>query len=111
MYGNNASLTDYSEFFLDINESGPINFKFKSCLVDANFSVENDGIRFEGMTNNQAPFLCNPSAGNFRLSSSADIMKGTNVSVNTISPDLDGNFWSVPVWKGCYAYDSNTPCE
>ncbi len=111
MYGNNANLTDYSEFLLDINESGPTNFRFRSCLVDANFSVENDGNRFEGMTNNQAPLLCNPSAGNFRLSSNADIMKGTSVSVNNVSPDLDGNFWSVPVWKGCYAYDSNSPCE
>jgi hypothetical protein len=33
-----------------------------------------------------------------------------NKAIGTIT-DLDGNFWATPIWKGCYAYDSNTPCE
>ena len=111
MFGNNAFLSDFNEFLVDLDEGAPTNYRFRYCLVDTDESVEDDGVHFEGMSNNQAPLLCNPSEGNFRLSSSSQLMVGTSVSSANLPEDIDGSSWGSQLWKGCYAYDANTPCE
>jgi hypothetical protein len=111
MFGNNAFLTDFNEFLLDLDEAGDANYRFRYCLVDTDESVEDDGNYFESMINNQAPFFCNSDEGNFRISAESDIMLGTDVSVNNKQTDIEGNFWGGQVWKGCYAFDVNSPCE
>jgi len=111
MFGNNAFLTDFNEFVLDLDDAAPTDYRFRYCLVDTDESVEDDGLHFEEMTFNQSPFFCNTGEANFRIASSDDIMKGTSESVNNLQLDLEGNFWGGQVWKGCYAYDVNSPCE
>ena len=111
LFGNNAFLTDFNEFLLDLDDGAPTNYRFRYCLVDTDESVEDDGVHFESMSNNQAPLLCNPAEGNFRLSSSGLLMAGTAVSVNNLPEDIEGTSWASQVWKGCYAYDANSPCE
>ncbi|MFM7727072.1 MAG: hypothetical protein ACKO7B_10230, partial [Flavobacteriales bacterium] len=111
MFGNNAFLSDFNEFLLDLNEEGVANYRFRYCLVDTDESVEDDGNHFESMINNQAPFFCNSDESNFRISAESDIMRGTDVSVFNEQTDIEGNFWGSQVWKGCYAFDVNSPCE
>lgn len=111
MFGNNAFLTDFNEFLVDIDDGAPTNYMFRYCLVDTDESVEDDGLHFESMSNSQAPLLCNPAEGNFHLSSSGLLMAGTSVSVNNLPEDLDGTSWGSQVWKGCYAFDANSPCD
>jgi hypothetical protein len=111
MFGNNAFLTDFNEFLVDIDDGAPTNYSFRYCLVDTDESVEDDGLHFESMSNSQAPLLCNPAEGNFHLSSSGLLMAGTSVSVNNLPEDLDGTSWGSQVWKGCYAFDANSPCD
>jgi hypothetical protein len=111
MFGNNAFLTDFNEFLLDLDESGAANYKFRYCLVDTDESVEDDGVHFESMSNSLAPLFCDPEAENFRLSSSGLLMAGTSTSVGNLPEDLEGTSWGGQVWKGCYAFDANSPCE
>lgn len=113
MFGNNAFLTDFNEFLLDLDDGAgaPADYRFRYCLVDTDESVEDDGLHFEDMSNGQAPLFCNTEERNFRLSSAGLLMAGTAVSVNNLSEDIEGNSWGAQVWKGCYAYDANSPCE
>jgi hypothetical protein len=80
-------------------------------LVDTDESVEDDGLHYLGMRNNQAPALCDPETENFRLSAGSALMQGTWSSVNNLGEDLDGNAWGTFMWKGCYAFDENSPCD
>jgi hypothetical protein len=111
MFGNNAFLTDFNEFVVDIDESAPANYFFRYCLVDTDESVEDDGLHYLGMRNNQAPALCDPETENFRLSAGSALMQGTWSSVNNLGEDLDGNAWGTFMWKGCYAFDEISPCD
>jgi hypothetical protein len=112
MFGNNAFLTDFNEFLLDLDDGATtIDYQFRYCLVDTDESVEDDGLHFESMSNGQAPLFCNTETRNFRLSSSGLLMAGTSVSVNNLPEDIEGTSWGAQIWKGCYAYDANTPCE
>jgi hypothetical protein len=111
MFGNNAFLTDFNEFLLDLDDGAPTDYRFRYCLVDTEESVEDDGVHFESMSNSQAPLFCNTTEGNFKLSSSGLLMAGTSVSVNNLPEDIEGTSWGSQVWKGCYAYDANSPCE
>ena len=110
MFGNNAFLSDFNEFLLDLDDAAPTNYIFRYCLVDTDQSVENDGIHFEDMSNGQAPLFCNTELLNFRISTDSDIMEGI-FSPSGEQFDIEGNFWSGQVWKGCYAYDPNSPCD
>jgi hypothetical protein len=110
MFGNNAFLSDFNEFLLDLDDAAPTNYLFRYCLVDTDESVENDGIHFEDMSNGQAPLFCNTELLNFRISANSDIMQGV-FSPSAEQFDIEGNFWSGQVWKGCYAYDPNSPCD
>jgi hypothetical protein len=111
MFGNNAFLTDFNEFVIDLNDTAPSSYSFRYCLVDTDESVEDDGLHFFNMSNNQSPSLCNPEEENFRLSNDGLLMSGSAVSANNLPEDIEGISWGSQVWKGCYAFDSGTPCE
>jgi hypothetical protein len=111
MFGNNAFLTDFNEFVIDLDDTAPSSYSFRYCLVDTDESVEDDGLHFFNMSNNQSPSLCNPEEENFRLSNDGLLMSGSAVSANNLPEDIEGISWGSQVWKGCYAFDSGTPCE
>jgi hypothetical protein len=107
MYGSNASLTDYNEFIVDMVEAGNPEYQFKYCLVDTDINVSDDGNHWESMRNGQAPYLCNPSEGNFKISVDDSRMQGFPFTF-----DADINQISNGDWKGCYDFDnvSTSPC-
>jgi hypothetical protein len=111
MFGNNAFLSDFNEFSLDIDDGIPSGFVFRYCLVDTDENVEDDGTRFLDMSNNQAPFLCDPVNMNYHISSGGLVMSGNQASANPLTEDIDGMSWGTQLWKGCYAFDASTPCE
>lgn len=107
MYGNNAGLTDYNEFVVDMEAAGNPDYQFKYCLVDTDVNVSDDGNHWESIRNGQAPYLCNPSEGNFKISVDDSRMQGFPYTF-----DADINQYSNGDWKGCYDYDafSASPC-
>jgi parallel beta-helix repeat protein len=110
MFGNSAFLTDFSEFVVDLFPETILDqtFEFKNCLVDANVNVDNDGLHYFSMSNNQAPYLCNPAGENFKISNNPSLMIGAQEST-TPFVDIDGNSWSGEVNKGCYKFTAD--CE
>lgn len=111
MFGNNAFLTDFNEFFIDVDQTNFNDYVFRYCLVDTDQNVEDDGARFFDMSNNQAPFLCDPVNYNFHISSGSQVMTGQFNSANALNEDIDGISWAGQLWKGCYAFDASSPCE
>lgn len=111
MFGNNAFLSDFNEFSLDLNENAPAQYIFRYCLVDTDQNVEDDGLHFLDMSNNQAPFLCDPANFNYHISSGGQVMTGFNASASPLTEDLDGNAWGAQLWKGCYTFDPVSPCD
>jgi hypothetical protein len=108
MYGNNANLTDFNEFLIDLDESIPSDYLFRYCLVDTDINVEN-GIHYFNMTNGQSPALCDPAEGNFKLLNSA-AMNGDSSPGTNLSTDIDGATWN-PIMKGCYNFvGGSNPC-
>ncbi len=104
MFGNSAFLTDFNEFVVDIFAEGADmqQYQFQNCLVDTDTNVDDDGMHYFDITNGQSPFLCNPGAYNFKLSSGAGIMQGAIYST-TPSTDIAENSWFIPSpKKGCY---------
>ena len=106
MFGNNAFLTDFNEFVVDVDATTTNDFKFRYCLVDTDQSVEDGGDVYTGMSNNQGPFFCNPSAGDFRVNSLGVLMEGQTGFANYLQDDIEGITWS-PIMKGCYSYRQN----
>jgi hypothetical protein len=111
MFGNNAFLSDFNEFVIDLNDNAPAQYIFRYCLVDTDQNVEDDGVHFLDMSNNQAPFLCDPANFNYHISSGGQVMTGFNASASPLTEDLDGNAWGTQLWKGCYTFDPVSPCE
>lgn len=103
MYGNNALLQDFNEFVIDTREGSVLNYQFKSCLVDAGIDVSDDGNFFQDMVNGQAPYFCDPTNSNFKISQSDSRMFGGNYFTG---PDLlQFSNPNQPYWKGCYDYN------
>ncbi len=113
MFGNSAFLTDFSEFVVDLYSEtiGDQEFEFNYCLVDANVNVDDDGLHYFNMVNNQAPSLCDPAGQNFRINTNSNAMIGSiNLFPSTYQNDIAGNFWVPdPINKGCYKYTGE--CE
>lgn len=109
MFGNNAFLSDFNEFVVDVDESVLNDYWFRSCLVDTDESVEGNG-HYLFMSNNQGPLICDPVNLNFRISALTSLMTGNTQDANNLSADIDGNNWG-PLMKGCYNYDASSPCE
>lgn len=106
MFGNNAFLTDFNEFVVDVNDSDTNDYVFRKCLVDTDQSVE-DGQHFTGMANNQGPYFCDPSTLDFRVNSLEARMTGDITNANYLQTDIDGNPWLPQLMKGCYIFHEN----
>lgn len=98
MYGNNAFLNDFDEFIIDVVEDELQQYAFRYCLVDTEINVNDDGNHWESMINQQTPFLCNPSNGNFSISNGGSRMLGGPFGQFDINQNETGD------WKGCYDY-------
>jgi hypothetical protein len=99
MYGNSATLTDFNEFVLDLEDEVNQQVAFKYCLVDTDIDVSDDGNRWEGMINNQTPSFCDPNNGNFRINQNVPRMVGFPFVFGT---DIVGN--ETGDYKGCFDY-------
>lgn len=106
MYGNNASLSDFNEFALDILEDESQEYAFSHCLVDNN-EIDLDGPRYSNMRiviNNEQIFL-DPFNADFHPRS--DNIPIVNSAVGTeVSFDLDGTsrFIFGQPDMGCYEF-------
>jgi hypothetical protein len=98
MYGNNAFLNDFDEFIIDLVEDANPQYAFKYCLIDSELNVNDDGNHWESMINQQAPFLCNPSNLNFKISNGSSRMIGGPFGQFDITQNETGD------WKGCYDF-------
>jgi len=101
MYGNNAFLTDFNEFVIDLIDEPTQEYQFRYCLIDTELNVNNDGNHWDNMINQQAPFLCNPSNQNFKISNGASRMLGGPFGQFDIDLNETGD------WKGCYDFTGN----
>jgi hypothetical protein len=99
MWGNNATLGDFSEFVVDLKDPELQQVQFKYCLVDTDEDVSDDSNVWESMVNNQNPYFCDYANGNFRVNQDAPRMIGFPF---TFSPDIAGN--NSGDWKGCYDF-------
>jgi hypothetical protein len=104
MYGNNAALTDFNEFVVQLEEEELQNYTFKYCLVDTDQDV--DGGDYQNMST-LAPYLAAPSDQNFKISASGasqNRMLGLNFG-DTPFTDIDGQGpYNGSYYKGCYNY-------
>jgi hypothetical protein len=104
MYGNNAGLTDFSEFVVQLEDEELQNYEFKYCLVDTDTDV--DGGSYQNMST-LAPFLQAPSSFDFRISPSGanqNRMLGLNFG-DTPFTDIEGHGpYLGSYYKGCYNY-------
>jgi hypothetical protein len=103
MYGNNAQLSDFSEFVVNMENESAQQYSFLSCLVDSELDLT-DPNRYAEMVVNQAPFICD----NFKISQASSRMQGSSQVPG--APDLAGVFNGD--WKGCYDFNGLAdPCE
>ena len=111
MFGNNAFLNNYNEFVVDVDMTVSNVYDFRYCLVDTDVNVEN-GDHYASMSNQQAPQLCSPAEGNFKIAVLSSLMTGNVQNANNMPSDISGESWS-PLMKGCYNFRSNqaNPCE
>jgi hypothetical protein len=113
MFGNNAFLSDFSEFIVDVDDTAPVDYIFRHCLVDTDQNVD-DGDHFADMKNGQGPNLCDPANGNFHISQNNSLMQGVDSGLeNPPLFDIEGNNWN-PLMEGCYTLDGNNdgdPCN
>ncbi len=112
MYGNNALLTDFSEFIVAMKNDAAQQYDFKYCLVDTDADVDDDGNHYENMKNGQAPLLCDPAELDCRLLSSSQgnsLMAGSFFSTTPVV-DLFG-LNNGASFKGCFIYDPSNSCN
>ena len=102
MYGNNALLSDFNEFVVDVVNEGTLEYSFNTCLLDTDINVDTD-THFSNTVNGQGPPFCDVSTVNFRLSNNPGAVSGIPNGVNS---DILGNFGTGD-WKGCYDYTGN----
>jgi hypothetical protein len=104
MYGSNASLTDFSEFVVDLENPESQNYFFYYCLLDSDIDVDNDPSHYQQIKK-QVPFFVNPAEGDFHVPANADTrMEGNAASaLPGTSFDLDNLFRDNLLYvKGCY---------
>jgi len=102
MYGNNATLNEFSEFVVDIQEDDFQTYEFQSCGVDSEASVAN-GTRYNDMVNGVNPPFVNSGGGDFHLvESPSSSWNAGNVTVFSPVQDLDCFTRGLPGRKGCY---------
>lgn len=104
VYGNNANLTNFNEFVVDLENEEAQDYRFEFCAVDTDEDLSNS-LRYNAMLNGSAPPFVNPSALDFHLSANASsIWAGGFPFGDTWNPptDLDAFPRSFPGRKGCY---------
>ena len=104
MYGNNAELSDFNEFLVDIQEDDFQDYRFEYCGVDTDQDLSNEA-RFLNMVNGQQPPFIDTFTGNFRLSGNASSSWNDGTPLGpTCTPgsDLEGTIRQFPSTKGCY---------
>lgn len=103
MYGNNAGLSDFNEFVVDLQDEELQDYFFTGCYVDTDENVSN-GLRFENMKNNQGdPLFLNPFALDFDVSANAGgNHAGSSIPAPLSFNDIEGQFRSSPPTIGCY---------
>lgn len=102
LYGNNADLTDFSEFFIDLEEEDFQQFVFTNCFVDTERDVSDDGNHFFNISNNPSePPFEGPFDGDFDLPISIN-SNLTASQIGGVGEDIEG--WSrfSPTALGCY---------
>lgn len=103
-YGNNATLSNFNEFVVDMVEEQSQDYRFEFCAVDTDQDVSN-GLRYNGITNGIAPPFVNASASDFHLSVNAtSVWNGGFTDGPSFLPnfDLDQFGRNFPGRKGCY---------
>jgi len=104
MYGSNASIEDFNEFVIDLENPELQNYFFYYCLLDSDIDVDNDLSHFQQIKK-QVPFFVDPTIGDFHVPSNADTRMEGNAA-GTLSGtnfDLDNLFRENLLYvKGCY---------
>ncbi|MFK7756748.1 MAG: hypothetical protein AB8B53_07435 [Flavobacteriales bacterium] len=72
-YGDNASLSDYSEFIVDLLEPENEFFTFENCLVDTELDIS-DASKYQNIINQQDASFVNPSLIDFRPTSNSPLV-------------------------------------
>lgn len=99
MTGNNATLSEFSEFVVDIEDDEFQTYVFDGCGVDTELDLS-DANRFQNMqVTSNSPFV-NPGNGDFHLSATG--WGGTSGTVFAPATDLDNAGRGFPGKKGCY---------
>ena len=83
MHGNNAQLSDFSEWILDLEDLEVVSYEFSSCYVDSDEDLSDDGAHFFNMkkSENPPPFI-DPFEDNFDFPSGiSSQFDGFNVGV------------------------------
>ncbi len=104
VWGNNAGLSNFNEFFVDIENEQAQDYRFEHCAVATTIDLSDEN-RFSSIINGATPPFISAAAGNFRLSpNAASIWSGGFIQGDTWSPvtDLDLIPRIFPGWKGCY---------
>ncbi|MDG1260311.1 MAG: hypothetical protein P8O05_01020 [Flavobacteriales bacterium] len=102
MYGNNASLNEFSEFVVDIQDEDFQDYEFQYCGVDTEASVA-DGTRYNFMVNGVNPPFTNGGGGDFHLVNPTNQWNAGFVT-GTFPPAQDINCAPrfLPGLKGCF---------
>jgi hypothetical protein len=103
MHGNNAQLSDFSEFIIDLEDEENAIYEFSSCYVDSDLNF-NDDAHYSNMKKgaNGPPFL-DPFNGDFDWPVSISNLF-TGPLVGGISTDIEGVNRFGSTGLGCYEF-------
>ena len=104
MWGNNASLSDYNEFLVDLQQEESQEYNFQFCSIDTDIDLTNPA-RYTGIVNGTVPPFIDPAMSDFKLSPNASTVWNGGFPVgDTWNPptDLDQLPRSFPGRRGCY---------
>ncbi len=88
-YGDNADLSDYSEFIVDVVLPENEFYLFQNCLLDSEQDLS-DGTKFMDITNQQSAQFLNPSNWDFRPSSNSPLRGAAQALGGALATDLLG---------------------
>ncbi len=100
MYGNNADLSDYDEFVLNIEEEDTQDYKFSYCMVDTDEDVTSNMLRYEEVRKDFEVDFVDPFEDDFHLNDNHVKLRGWNYGVTNL--DIE---WSPRLTNfnlGCY---------
>ncbi|MCB0760389.1 MAG: hypothetical protein KDC12_02625 [Flavobacteriales bacterium] len=102
LYGNNADLTDFSEFIIDLEQEESQNYVFDHCFIDTQENVSDDGLHWFSVANNpsEPPFI-DPFNADFDLPVSVNSTL-TAPQIGGVGEDIEGWTRNSPTALGCY---------